>query len=111
MRSISAVNRDGQKIGFVQIDMQFAVERWAGGFDIGNIEYLSIGAPGKAGGHRLTSDRVSAVAAGDVGCFAALLAAARTAQPSDDTVAFIAAIDEFGPTLNRNVHSGQACDQ
>jgi len=38
---------DSKKIGFVKIDMQFAIERRAGPFNIGDIEELPIGAAGK----------------------------------------------------------------
>ena len=46
--------KDGQEIGFVEVDMQFAVERRAGGFDICDVKDLLIGAAGKASAHRLT---------------------------------------------------------
>ncbi len=58
--------KDGQKIGLVEVDVQLAVERRAGGLDIGDVEDLSIGAAGKACPDRLAHERARAVAAGDV---------------------------------------------
>ena len=47
-RPSPASGKIAKEIGLVQIDMQFAIERGAGRFDIGDIEDLPIGAAGKA---------------------------------------------------------------
>ena len=59
--------KDAEEIGFVEIDMQFAIECGPGGVDIGDVEDLPIGPAGKAGADGLAHDRAGAVAAGDVG--------------------------------------------
>ena len=41
--------KDGQEVGLVQIDVQFAIDCRAAGLDIGDIEQLPVGAAGKAG--------------------------------------------------------------
>ena len=46
--------KDGQEVSLVQVNMQFAINRRAGGLDIGDIEDLTIGAARKPYAHRLT---------------------------------------------------------
>src|ERR1700730_7895557 len=55
--SLSGQRKDAQEIGLVEVDVQFAIQRGAGGFDIGDVKELSIGAAGKSGADRLAHDR------------------------------------------------------
>ena len=52
--ALAGQRKDGQEIGFVEVDMQFAVERRAEGFDICDVKDLLLGPAGKAGTHCLT---------------------------------------------------------
>src|SRR5207247_566542 len=79
--------------------------------DIGDIEYLPIGAARKAGAHCLAHDRSGAVAAGNVGGLAAFFTAARSAQPGYDPVAVIPKAEEFGSPFDGNAHRFEPGDQ
>ena len=63
---------DSKEVGFVEVDVQLAVDRRTGRLDIGDVEDLAIGSAGKAGAEALAHQRARAVAPGDVGCLAIL---------------------------------------
>ena len=50
---LSSEGKDRQEIGLVKVGMELAVERAAGGFNIGDIEKLTVSASGKARAGRL----------------------------------------------------------
>ena len=103
--------KDREEISLVKVDMQFAVERRAGSFNVGDIEDLPIGAAGKACTDRLAHDRAGAVAAGDVACLAGFLPALRPAKAGDHVLALVREADQFGPALNRDAELLQPLDQ
>jgi len=57
---------DTEKIGLIQIDVQFAVYGRAGGFDVCDVENLPVGSSGKSGAGDLAHGRARAVTAGNV---------------------------------------------
>src|SRR6516162_7462873 len=80
---------DGKEVGFVEVDVQLAVDRGAGRLDVGNIEDLAVGSAGKAGAEALAYQRARPVAAGDVACLAVLLMPVGSAELGDDAIALV----------------------
>ena len=102
---------DRKEIGLVKVDVQFAVERRAGGFDIGDIKDLPIGAAGEARADRLAHDRPGAVAARDVVRLAGFFRAFRSAKTGNDAPALVRKADQFGLAFDRNAEFLQSPDQ
>src|SRR5260221_371180 len=84
--SESSKREHAKEIGLVEIGVQFAIYRGAGGLYIGDVEDLPIGAAGKAGADRLAHDRACPVATGNVLRLAVNLQTVGPAQPSCDAV-------------------------
>ena len=72
--ALAREREDRQKIGLVEVDVQFAVDRRAGRHDIGDIEKLIVRPAWKPGAHRFANLRARSVAAGDVDGLAPLVA-------------------------------------
>src|SRR5689334_6182232 len=102
---------DGEKIGIVEIDMQFAVRCRTGGVDISDIEQLPVGPTGEAAADDVADARAGAVAADDIACFAVLLIAIRTAQACQNAVAAIDEIQQLGLAFDLDTQLRQPLDQ
>src|SRR5438105_4302038 len=109
--SFSGQREDAQEIDLVEIDVQFAICRGAGGFDIGDIENLPIGAAGKAGADRLAHRRACSVATRNVLRLAVNLLTAGPVQASRDAVFPIGEVDQFGSPLDFDAERSQSFDQ
>ncbi len=73
-----------QEVGLVQIDMQFAIKRRAGGVDVSDVEQLLVGAARESRPDALPNDRPRTIATGEIGALARLLLAVRSAQGCAD---------------------------
>src|SRR5262245_10533835 len=100
-----------EEVGLIEIGMEFAVDRWAGGLHIRDIEQVLVGAARISRAHCLAHDRVRAVASSDVGCLAGLFPAVGSAQTRDDAAAFITVAEELGPPLDRDAELFERCNQ
>src|ERR1700756_2043685 len=103
--------KDRQEIGLVEIDVQFAVERSAGGFNIGNIEELPIGATRKARTDRLAHEGTRPVTAGDVDSLAGFLPALWSVKAGNHALALVREAGQFGPALDRDAERLQPLAQ
>ena len=109
--SFSGQREDAEEIGLVEIDVQFAIQRRAGGFDVGDVEDLPIGAAGKPGADRPAHDRARAVTTGDVGRRTVMLLTVGSAQASHDTIFLIRETDQLGSPLDHDIKRFQPLDQ
>ena len=100
-----------EEIGLVKVDMEFAVERAAGGFNIGDIEKLTVTASRKACADRLAHSRAGAVTASDVARLAGFLPALRPLKAGNHPLAFVTEADQFGAALDRDADCFQSIDQ
>src|SRR5664279_4798044 len=64
--SLGRKGKDCQEIGFVEIDMQLAIDGRTGCVDVGNIEDLPIGPAGESGADNRSDLRSCSVASGKV---------------------------------------------
>ena len=103
--------KDREEISLVKVDMQFAVERRAGSFNVGNIEELPIGAAGKACTDRLAHNRAGAVTAGDVACLAGFLLPLRPPKAGNHALGLVREAHQFGPALYRDAELLQPLNQ
>ena len=103
--------KDGKEVGFVEVDVQFAVDRGAGRLDVGDIEELAIGPAGKAGAEGLAHQRARAVAAGDVGCLAVLFLPVGSAEAGGDATALVGKAHQLRSSLDRDAELLQPLDQ
>ena len=103
--------KNRQEIGLVKVDMEFAVERAAGGFNIGDIEKLTVTASRKACADRLAHSRAGAVTASDVARLAGFLPALRPLKAGNHPLAFVSEADQFGAALDRDADCFQSIDQ
>src|SRR6516225_10245836 len=110
-RSFSGQRKYSEEVSLLEIDMEFAVDRGAGGLNIRDIEQVLVGAARISRTHRLAHDRVRAIASGDIGCLACLFLAVRSAQTRGDAAAFITVAQEFGAPLNRDAQLFERCNQ
>ena len=102
---------DGEEIGLVEIDVQFAVDRGTGSIDVGDVEELPIGPAAKAGAERFAHPRVRTVAAGDVGCLAVLFMPIRPAKAGGDAIALVGEAYQLRSTLYCDAELLQPLDQ
>jgi hypothetical protein len=102
---------DSEEVGFVEVDMQFAVDRGTGRLDVGDVEDLAIGPAAKAGAESLADQRARAVAAGDVGCLAILFMPIGSAEAGGDAIALVGEADQIRPSLDRDAELLQPLDQ
>src|SRR5262249_6109071 len=109
--SCSGQRKYREEVGLLEIGMEFAVDCWAGGLDIRDIEQVLVGAARISRAHCLAHDRVRAIASGDVGCLACFFPAVGPAQTRDDAAAFITVAEEFGPPLDRDAQLFERCNQ
>ena len=84
---------DGEEVGFVEGDVEFAVDHRTGGSDVGDVEETGVGAAGEVGVHYLADGGVGTVAAGNVVCRAGLLSAVGEAELCRDVVAVVFAVE------------------
>ena len=103
--------KDGQEVGFVQVNVQLAINWRTGSLYIGDIEDLTVSAAWKSCAHCLTHHRASAVTASYIVRLASFLFARWSPEPGDNAVALVAVACKFRPTLNRDAHRLQASDQ
>src|SRR6516165_9090114 len=64
--SFSGERKYREEVGLFEIGMEFAVDRWAAGLDVRDIEQVLVGAAWISRAHRLAHDRMRAVAPSDV---------------------------------------------
>jgi hypothetical protein len=64
---------DGQEIGLLKVDMDFAIGCRSGSVHVGDVEHAGIRPPGEACSEGLTNRRLRAVAPSETGCLAHLL--------------------------------------
>lgn len=107
----SRQRKDGQEIGFVQIDMQFAIDGRAAPLDIGDIENVVIGAAGKADPESLANGRTGAIATSKIAGLTGFLAAIGFAQPGRDPCSIIAERQQFGLAFDHDTEGAQPFDQ
>ncbi|MNO88224.1 hypothetical protein D3C76_796630 [compost metagenome] len=103
--------KNREKVGFVQVHMQLAVEGCALGLDVGDIEHLLVGTSGEFDTQGLAHGRAGAVATGDIQGLAGFLMAGRSEQTRDDVLALIEKTEQFGIALDSNIELRQALDQ
>jgi hypothetical protein len=103
--------KDRQKIGFIEIDMEFAIDRRPGTIDIGDIESLLVSASRKSRFHGLAHGGMGAVAPGDVERLALLLRTIGALQLGGDMTAGFAEAGQFGLPLDRNAQFAEPLDQ
>ena len=92
--------KDGEEVGFVELDVEVAVESQPLAGDIGDVEDLRIAPARVARAHLLPDLRVGAVAAGDEGGVDRALGAVGAPQPGADMVALLRVPEKFRRTLH-----------
>jgi hypothetical protein len=110
-RPLPASGNTGKEVGLLEIGVEFAIKRRAGGLDIRDVKKVAIGAARISRTHCLAYDRVHAVAPGDVGRLACLFLSVSTTQTRDDMAAGIAVAEELGLPFDRNAKPLQPRDQ
>ena len=102
---------DGEKIGLVEVGVQFAVNGRSRGRNVGDIKQLAVGSPGESGAHRVAHLRSRAVAAGDIRGLNRLALAVGPAKLRDHPTAILPESDELRSPLDRNPHRLQPLDE
>jgi hypothetical protein len=102
---------DGKEVGFVEIGVQFAIERRTSRLHVGDVEDLAVGSAGKAGAESLPHQRSGAIATGEVGCLAVFLPPIRSEQTGNDTVALIGKAHHLRSSFHRDPELLQPLDQ
>ena len=80
---------DREEVGFVECDVELAVDHRAGGGDVGDVEEAGVGAAGEVGADYVADGGVGAVAAGDVVGRAGLFGAVGEAEAGFDLVVLL----------------------
>ena len=108
---LSREREHGQEIGLFEIDVQLSIDRRAFGLNVGDIENLSIGAPGKACIDDPPHERAGAVAPRNIGCRTCLLGAAGSAKTRRRKGAAVLQGDKLETALDCEAHSFQSLDE
>ena len=58
--------KDAEEVRLIQIDVQLAIHRRPGAFDVGDIKHLAVRTAREAGAERVAHDRARTIAAGEV---------------------------------------------
>src|ERR1700759_4000337 len=101
---------DCQEIGFVQIDVDLAIDGRAGGFRVSYIEDLVVGSTWKSRAGGLANHRACAVTSCDVRRFYCFVAFG-TAQLRDDTVTCVSESKQLNRSLDADAKRLQALDE
>lgn len=100
-----------EKVRFIEVHVQFTVERRAAGLHVGDVENLLVGAAGESAVQSLAHNRPGAVATRDVAGLAGFLSAIGQAQLRADAVAGFLEVFQFGIALHGDAEGFKAFDQ
>src|SRR6266446_8549954 len=102
---------NGEEIGGVQRDVEFAVHRWSARQDVGNVEEVVVRSTWKADFQHSPHRRISAVASCEVSRRARLDAAVWSFQARKHIFAAVLEAREFRPALDLHPVRGQTIEQ